>query len=376
MQPLVTPVRSHLTADQVVDIIQNSSGVRISSGCELLTGMDLMVAEDFTDDFQGGSINRQSYANLHATATLSIVRELPWPNAIVRPYMVMNDGTNTAKFYLGSYFTNTPARPAWEFPVTYSVQCYDLLTVLADPVGDAFSVGEGQSYLAAVEAILQGRGIVKYYIDQSASGSVLPTDRTWPIDEQTTWLTIVNDLLGAIGYAGVYTDWEGVFRCVQYISPRQRGSEWEYNTDASTSMLGQRESERDFYGAPNRWVFVLSNNTDGPAPTEGAGKYTFVNQFEGDTSVDSRGREITKVVLVDAADHNAMVAAAQVTIDADMQIPIKIRANTAPNPLHWHFDMMYLVDPSLGVPVQAMGTQWTLPLDGSDMSHEWTVIDI
>lgn len=374
MQPLVTPVRAQLTADQVTALIRDTPAATFSAGCELLTGLDLMVAADITDDFVGGSVSRASYANLHGTATLAISRELPWASAIVRPYISVSDGTDTARFNLGAYFTSTPARDVSASPVIYDVQCYDLLSVLADPVGDAYAVAEGTPYLAAVENLLQSRGVLVYTIDQQSAASVLPTDRVWPFADNTTWLTIVNDLLGSIGYAGIWTDWDGAMRCQPYRTPSDRGPEWTYDADPLTSMLGDRSFLRDFYDAPNRWVFVQSNNTDGATPTEGAGKYTYVNSLVGDTSVDARGREITTVVPLDVADQAALVSRAQITIDADMQVPTKVTASTFPNPLHWHFDMLRLEDPAFGLPAAALSTRWTLPLDGSDMSHEWTVV--
>jgi hypothetical protein len=374
VQPLVAPVRNHLTADEVVGLIRDAPTTQFAGGCELLTGLDLMLAEDFTADLAGGSVSRSSHANLHGTATLTIARELPWASAIVRPYITLTDGEDTARFNLGAYFTSTPSRDVSAFPVTYDVQCYDLLSILDDPVGDAYAVAEGAGYLAAVESILVNRGVQEYTIDQQSAAEVLPTDRVWPFADNVTWLTIVNDLLGSIGYAGVWTDWDGAMRCQPYRTPRDRGPEWIYDAEPLTSMLGNRSIGRDYFAAPNRWVFVQSNNTDGAAPVEGAGKYTFVNEFVGDTSVDGRGREITRVVQLDVANHAALVAAAQATIDADMQVPTKIRAETFPNPLHWHYDILHLSDPALGVPAAALSTQWTLPLDGGAMGHEWTLV--
>lgn len=375
MQPLVTPVRDHLTADQVVALIRDASAVSFAGGCELLTGLDLMVAEDFTTDLSGGSVSRQSYANLHANARLAIARELEWASAIVRPYITISDGSDTARFNLGAYYTSTPARDVTEFPYVYDVDCYDLLSILDDPVGDAYAVAEGTGYLAAVEDILISRGVQVYLIDQTNTATLLPTDRVWPFADNITWLTIINDLLAAIGYQGIWTDWDGMMRCQPYRTPSDRGPEWTYDADPLTSMLGRRSIQRDFYDAPNRWIFVRSNNTDNVAPVEGNGKYTFVNEQVGETSVQSRGRIITKVVSLDAADQNTLVAAAQITIDADMQVPGKVTVSTFPNPLHWHFDMVYLADPAFGIPVSALSTQWSLPLDGSDMTHEWTLVE-
>jgi hypothetical protein len=375
VQPPVTPVRDHLTDDDVIGLIRDTSAVVVSGGCELLTGMDLLVAEDITGDLETGSVTRASYASLHGSATLTVTRELPWGNALLRPYLTLSDGVDTARFNLGAYFSNTPKRDLSEFPISYDVECQDILAVLADPVGDAYAVARNQSYLDAIENVLQARGVVKYTIDRDAAGMLLPTDRTWMFDESTTWLTIVNDLLGAIGYAGVWSDWDGFIRCGSYASPRQRAPEWTYDTTLLTSMLGNRTTQQDFYAAPNRWVFYRTNNLDGAAPVEGAGMYTYVNLYDGDTSVEQRGREITKVVGIDAADQTSLVAAAQRTIDADSAVPIRINASTFPNPLHWHFDVVRVEDTWMGPPVKVLSSQWTLPLDGSEMSHEWTVVE-
>ena len=374
MQPLVVEPRETLTEDDVTGLITAASGVTIGCGCELLD-LSLNVLEDISADFRGGSVSRASYANLHGTAKLSISRELPYAWAILRPYLTMTDGTTTARFRLGAYYTNTPARSLAERPVTYEVECYDILSILDDQVGDAYAVAEGTSYLVAVEQILQSRGVTEYIIDQQ-SAATLPTDRVWTFDDTTTWLGIVNDLLGSIGYAGIWFDWDGRLRAEPYTSPRDRAPEWTYDTGSLTSMLGvNRVAERDFTNAPNRWVFVRQNNADDfTPPTEGDGIYTVTNDLSGDTSIAGRRRTITKKVMLDAADQESLVAAAQRTIDADTSIPVKIAASTFPNPLHWHFDVAYLDDPAFGPPVNILVTRWTLPLSGGDQTHEWTVL--
>lgn len=374
MQSLLADVRSGLTADQVEWLIRDAEGVSFSAGCELLTGLDLLVLEDVTPGLVSGSISRGSYNRLHATAQLVFERTLPWSNAIVRPYMTLAAGGLSARFNLGAYYTASPQENPDRQPVDFAVQCYDILSVLDDPVADAYSVAEGSSYLVAVEQILLSRGITRYLIDQSAAGLVLGSDMSWPPSEQTTWLTVVNDLLSAIGYAGIWSDWDGVMRCHQYLSPRERAPEWVYDTNPATSMIAGRTKNRDFYSVPNVWVFTMSNNTDGPQPVEGAGRYTYVNQSIGDTSIDARGRTITRPVQVQAADQASLVATATRMIDADMSIPAKVPATTFPNPLTWHMDVIYLVDPGVGPPTNALVTAWTLPLDGSDMRQDWTLL--
>lgn len=375
MQPLVIPPRADLAEADVIRVVRDTPGVVVGKGCEFLD-MGLNVIEDITDDFVGGSVSRGSYDTLHGTAQLSVARELPFGWAILRPYMTLSDGTDTARFNLGAYFTDTPARSLAEEPVTYHTQCTDILSALDDEVGDAYAVNAGAVYLTEIEGILQSKGFSKYVIDPAAIALTLPTPRVWAFSDNTTWLTIVNDLLGSIGYAGVWSDWDGQLRMHQYLTPSGRPSEWMYDVGDLTSMLGNaRSTHRDYGKAPNRWVFVRQNNVDSTPAVEGDGLYIYNNIRDGDTSQVARhGRVITKKVMVDAADQASLVATAQRTIDADTSIPVKVTAETNPNPLHWHFDLVTLDDPAAGPSARALATHWTLPLDGSNMQQEWTLL--
>lgn len=373
MQPPYDPPREELAAGVVEALIRDASAVETGFGCEL-TDLTFGVVEDISADVAGGSVSRSSFDTLHGSAQLSITRDLPFGYAVLRPYFTLYDGTTRARFNLGAYFTDTPSRPLAETPVTYDIACYDLLVALDNNLGDAFSLPAGTNYLDAVEDILQGQGFHQYLIDRSSS-AVLPAARAWPFDDNTTWLLVVNDLLASIGYQGIWSDWQGRLRVQPYSSPRVRSAEWTYDTEPDTSLISTERSEwHDYFKAPNSWVFVRSNQIDGAQPVDGDGVYRFDNTRVGVTSQEARRRTIVRKVMVDAADQASLEATAQRTIDADMQVPVKITAKTAPNPLHWHFDILHLQDDARGPATNVLGTSWTLPLDGSDMSHEWTVL--
>lgn len=375
MQKATDLPRSGFTQAQIEGIIRDSNSLVVGHGCELID-QSLTVLEDISADFEGGSVSRSSYATLHGTASLAIARELDWGQAIVRPYMTISDTVSTARFNLGAYFTSAPRRAVRDVPIVYAVAGYDMLHGLNSPVGESYAVDTGTPYLSVVTMILSERGFTNALIDQTAAASVLPAPRVWPIDDKTTWLNIINDLLAAVGYQGMWSDWDGRPRAEAYTTPADRLSEWTYDTDPITSILDpDRVYEEDFFDAPNRWVFIRSNNVDGAAPVEGNGIFSYTNEYKGKTSVLARGgRVITKVANVEAADQDALVRAGQVTIDADTNLKTKVTAKTSPNPMHWHFDRITVNDSALGMPLDAMSTQWTLPLDGSDMSHEWTVL--
>lgn len=363
-----------LSAAQVESLIRDTAALKTSAGVELLD-IGLNVLADLTDVFAGGTVSRSSYATLHGTATLHVAQTLDWGTAILRPYMILNDGVTFARFNLGAYLTSSPREEVGEAPATHEIAGYDILHWLNTPVGEAFSVDAGTGYLAAAETILTTQGIVAYQIDQTRADAVLPTARIWPLDANTTWLNIVNDLTSAIGYQGIWSDWNGALRIVPYVNPTDRATEWLYDTDPLTSMLGQRVAVRDFFNAPNRWVFYWSADPSGAQPVEGAGVYTFVNEATGPTSRAARNRTITAAPQqVDAVDQTALIALAQSRIDADLRLMTTFEMTTAPNPLHWHFDRVTVDDPELGILPDALVTKWDLPLDGEDMTQSWSLL--
>jgi hypothetical protein len=89
----------------------------------------------------------------------------------------------------------------------------------------------------------------------------------------------------------------------------------------------------------------------------------------------ARGRVISaKPQQIDVVDHNALVAKAQQSIDADMRLKTTYELSTFPNLASWHFDKYTLADSGLGPISDVLGVKWSLPLDGSNMVHEWSMI--
>lgn len=376
MQPLTAPPRDQLTAVQIVDLLQNANAPYFAGGLEIVD-LNLDVIEDISDHLAGGSITRNSYADLHATASLQITRELDWGAGLVRPYLTVSDRQVTARFNLGVYHTSTPSYSTAESPPTFDVEGHDLLLRLAYPVGNSWEITKGAPYLAAVEQILINQGYTQYIIDPTAADKTAPSARVWTLDDAVTWLVIVNDLLASIGYAGIWADWDGRLRVAPYILPADRAVEWVYTDDQATTMVGpELVIERDFFASPNKWVIYRQNNVDDVTPVEGNGKYTWVNQSIGETSVDARGGlVIPKVLGVDTADQASLIVQAQAIIAADMNIDTLIEVNVAPNPAHWHMDRLRLEHAAVNV-ADVQCTSWTLALPPAtdDMQLELRVI--
>ena len=384
MQPPTDGPRSGYTSAQVQYLIENTSSFDVDMGLELLDGLGTMaLAVDLSDGMTAGTVTRSNFAAIHASATFSLSSPLSWGNSIVRPYMTMTGpisatatSLTTMRFYLGAYFVDSPQEDLSQIPPTYDVTGYDVLSILDDSIGDDYTIDVGEIILVRVENILLGRGITQYHIDQDRGTATMPSAKVYTLDQDPTWLQVVNDLLAAIGYQGIWTDWNGTFQVRAYDAPSNRSPEWVFTADITNTLLTQRRQRtKDFYDAPNRWVFYQSNVTE-TQPVDGNGRYEYTNTNLGETSVEARGgRTITRSPEgVDVADHASLVAYAQRVIDADTLIPTKVSIDTAPFPLAWHMDRYLVTDPTLGTALQVLGTSWSLDLSGADMKHEWTAV--
>jgi hypothetical protein len=350
--------------------ILSSPTISIAVGLELLDENDVLLA-DISDDLVTGSVARNMNATIHGTARLQVSRALNWHNQRLRPYMTITELITGAleRFDLGIYLPETPTRRTGQQPMTFEVEAYDKLVILDHPHGIAYTASAGAGVVATVEAILDDRAL-PHALSQS-SVATLPSTRSWPLDEANTTLRIINDLLGAINYRGLYVDRNGIFRSEPYRPPAERAPVWHYDAGSPRTIIGEViEEEIDLFSIPNWWVFIR----DDPAqavPTEGDGIHTVLNYADGPTSISARGRVITRVVRLDAADQASLVAAGNQIVGEDRQPYAHLSFTAVPNPLHWHADSVRITSADLGLTSDIFGEQsWSLPLDGGDMTHE------
>lgn len=373
MQPRVTPERATVTAEQIEALIKTDASIIIGFGAELLD-RDLNVISDVSDSLRTCTVNRDNLATLHGTCSFTISTKLVWGRAVFRPFITIDNGTIKARFNQGAYFTSTPETVTDSFPRTYTVNGFDILNALNTLVGDSYAINNGDAYLTAVESILTNLGYTKYVIDPVRAGTTAPASKGWPIDENTTWLQIVNELLAAVGYQPIYSDWNGRLRCeaqpATLIAP-----EWTYTRGQFDGQLVPGQSiAHDFFATPNRWVGIQGNTEAGnAAPTEGAGVYTYVNENNGETSVNERQQTITRVLTITAADQAALVAAVMAEVAKDTHVGTTIEASTSANPLHWHNDVASVETLELGISTVQV-TKWSMDLRTGAMSHSWSVV--
>lgn len=379
MQLLTGAPRGAYTDAQIVGLLV-AENLTVGAGCELLDASDVVVA-DISDDLVDGTVRRECLAAVHGTCELTLTRALAWGRDRVRPYMVLSGDTGLgyveARFNLGVYVMTSPER-VLRSDATISVNGFDKLHLLQALVGDSYSVPAGASYLDAVRAAILAAGAgALVLLDASAADKTLPAAMSWPLssESQASWLSIVNDLLAAIGYRGIWADQDGYFRSEPYRDPRTRPLEWRFNVDdARTTIVGeQRTLTQDTWGVPNYWRFLRRDLTT--AGVEGQGQYTVTNDSDGPTSLQALGRRVARVEFLDAADQASLIVQGDAIVATDRRVSAVLALTSGPLPIAGHFDVAAYTDGQTPNLTRLQARSWELPLSGADMSWQWEGVD-
>ena len=324
--------------------------------------------QDVTEDIEveGSSISHGIYQTIHGTMTIVTSRKYDWGRDRLRVSMTVTDHLgNSAEFQLGIWLMRTPESSPGK---PYTVQCYDKTHLLNKVMPATFYGLFEELYVDVLATLLEGSGESNILIDPTSTAQ-FPTGRAWLITEELTRLAIAGDITTAINYRSVYVDRQGFYRADPYVLPSAIAPSWEFDTGSLTTTMGEdRTSIEDIFDVPNTWVFIQSDPLY-DLPFEGTGMYTVVNQSDGPTSIDQRGGEITvRRVELDVASQDELVAQGDAIALADRQTAAEVKCKVAPNPSFWHYDAVLVTDAGLGFNAKKfLVTEWTLPLDGTDM---------
>ncbi|HET6917570.1 MAG TPA: hypothetical protein VFH56_15905, partial [Acidimicrobiales bacterium] len=319
---------------------------------------------DISDDFDGGSITHDGFAEVAGDCSLKITRELVWGKDRVRPWMTVSDGVNTVRFDQGVFVMTTPDEKRGEDPITYDVTGYDLCHLLQDDIGNTYVVAAGTTYLQAVRDVLTASGVGSTALLAGDMGATaLPYTMVWGLsDAGPTWLQVINDLLSVINYEPLWADEQGVFRSGPYADPATQPVGWTLDTsdDATNIVAPDRTLSADQYAAPNWWRFIRTNMST--TPTEGDGIYTPATNAT-DPAQTLVGRIVRKVVHLDAADQATLQAQGDKVVQQDQAITRVWRGSIDPLPVLGHRDVIQVND--AGRADKLVCASWTLNLDGS-----------
>lgn len=371
--PAAAGLTTATTVAQLTTLIE-ASDLEMSWAVALYDSDEAFVA-DISDDCSDGTLERNIYRTLHGTARLSIARQLVWGSQRLGLSVTLTSDSEllTATWQLGRWLMGVPQRRIGASVETYEVECYDKLIVADALAGRSYVVASGTAYIDAVETIISTElGETSVAIDQASAATTLSADMAWPLDAKTTWLSIINDLLAAINYEGLWVDRDGRFRSRPYSPPSSRATSWSFSADdAETTVIGaDRTLVADFTDTPNHWVFFRRDAAQA-APATGAGRYEVTNLDDGPTSVTGRGRTITAVVGLDVATHAALVSRGDDMVAAAKRLTQKLELDTGPVPVLWHLDVVDLVDAAVGAHRRWAVEEWSCDLDTGAMRHRW-----
>lgn len=135
---------------------------------------------------------------------------------------------------------------------------------LLDPLklADTYRLTKPVTVAAGVNVVNKVAELVKLTgetrLAVTPSDAVTPAPQVW-MPGETTLKTVVNDLLGSINYWGLHTNRLGEFVIAPYVLPTERGVMHEFIAGDGSKLLGEYDSERDFYAVPNRFIAVCDD---------------------------------------------------------------------------------------------------------------------
>lgn len=412
MQLLTAAPRDTLTAAQVTRLLTGAPGIAYGHGLELLAA-DLTLIADISDDFEGGSVQRSMNADVHGTCSLKLARDVDYRSQLLRPYMTLSAEGVTARFNAGVYVPRKPQTTYGTNPRSNAVAGSDRLWQLKRPVGDSYVVLAGTGYLAACRQVIADAGLPAstLLLDGTAQAKALPADLLWPLTPTNTttatvapaavptagaalatvqsgaatWLGIINDLLAAVNYRGLWCDENGFYRSEPYVDPAQRASEFAFDYDDPQLNVVEsgRSVTRDLSSLPNYWVFLQQNLVDtlgNPlAPGPGVGEYVVDHSQVLSAPGYRGGIKWPSIVPLSVADQATLVAFGDAQVAADERVAKVLSVTCAPFPVAGHWDVYTYADDELGGSMRVVETDWTLDLGSgnslpANMQRTWSVV--
>lgn len=329
---------------------------------ELLTRTESSLGN--LDGVSGGNLAWNANADLPGTGTISLSergQSIDYSSNRVRVWWSVE---GHEEWPLGVYVLAAPAVTYTEAGQTRDITLIDKLTVVRDDVlTSTLQIPAGANIVAA--AVQQIRATGESRIAVTDSASTLTNAMTW--DPGTPRLRVVNDLLAAAGYWGLWTDRWGQFRVEPYVPAATRGEAWAFEEGAASIHSPSWEYELALWDATNLVVMVSQADSAGTV---------WVAKAEDDnpaspTSTVSMGRVLNPIVEenVEASSQADLQARASRKLLDNSNAVGRLSVSHAPVPV-WFNDAIRFV--SQGVDVKATVTKMSLDLSaGSLVSAEW-----
>ncbi len=148
---------------------------------------------------------------------------------------------------------------------TYSVSLRDRGSVLAQDAFDAtYTIDAATPALSAIASVVASAG-ESIAVDGS-DARLLASPMSWSADDElVTKLSIVNDVLSALGYLSLRVDPRGDFRAIPYVSPANRPIVFDLVDGESAIYLSDWSYDHDFADIPNKVIAIEAASGDAEA---------------------------------------------------------------------------------------------------------------
>ncbi|WP_372741351.1 hypothetical protein [Neptunomonas sp.] len=330
---------------------------------------------DITDLVTSCSITHANFVTVHRSCTFTCRATLRWGRDRIKVVMTIFSKILglSEEVSLGVFI---PTWPENSRLADREIVAYDKMWLLDHNLANNISLVDQQPIVMTVQDILRERGVFTDAIDLSRSNDVSGGISTWNADdEENRYSTVINDLLGMVGYAGIHFDGNGLARSAPYVRPELKPISWKYSAGEVDNIIDAEDEgsySTNHSDIPNRWRFYRNDNDERETPpTEGDGYFFYDNKSNGPNSQDALGGlVIPKTMGLDATSQVDLESRGWQVISADILANETARFTTFLNPYHGHFDVLNLQEHLLGAVGRYQHIRWTLDLDNKSVEHE------
>lgn len=208
---------------------------------------------------RGGSLDWSTFRAVSGAGSIELTDQpevdVDWLNDRFRVWWHRDGEARSMGVYLGQIPGWTQAGPVRQTTITLA----DKTEVLNSPIGQWLTYPVGTGVVGQVAALIRARGEMSIQVEPSTE--TLRTALTW--EPETTWLSVVNDLLGAINYGSLWCDALGTYRLEPYVAPEARPIVATYGGGVERlRMLGGWSDEADLASLPTGFrVYVAGDDS-------------------------------------------------------------------------------------------------------------------
>jgi hypothetical protein len=378
----VSAVRAVATAEAETPVVGLISHPGLTPTADTVLGYESprsprweFVLLDETDDplgdldgVTGGDVKIEALSRLGGSGTLELDdlgQGIDWLNNRVQ--VIYDPGiTGIAAWPVATMLFSSPKLARHDGRSGLTVELLSKLAVIdEDAVENVYSLAAGANIITSAVTLIQSTGETR--ISFTGSSAVLANPQTW--DAGTSKLTIINDLLAAAGYWGLWVDGSGLFRVEPYIDPAHRSVAYTFEAGEASIHKPDWGREQDLSSVPNKYV-VIGQGSDDTPPLVGVA----LNQDPTSIySFQSRGRWITRTETgVEGADQSVFDQLAARGLLAGMSPVGKLSVTHAPLPLDPN-DRVTFRPRTYSVDATVLSMQYTFEWD-TQVTAEWREI--